>query len=141
MDTKHQIQAMNKFEKGYNCAQTVACTYADEIGLEEELIFRLTEGFGGGFAHMGHMCGVLSGLTMVESYRMCKDMEHMPEGKFVTYEQIQPLIQRFEAEMGYVNCHDILAHHDQTLIQGKKACCRACVKLACQILDERFVEA
>ena len=42
----HKIQAITNFEKGYNCAQAVACAYADDLGIDEELLFRLTEGFG-----------------------------------------------------------------------------------------------
>lgn len=136
---EHHKNAIDNFEKGYNCAQAVACAYAKELGIEEEMIFRLMEGFGGGFAHTGHMCGVLSGLTMVESYRVCSDMNHMPEGKFNTYDHIQAMLKVFETQMGHVDCHEILAHHDQTLIHGKKACCRSCVKLACQILDEQLI--
>ena len=133
---KHKEIAIHNFVHGYNCAQAVACAYAKELGFYEEEIFRLMEGFGGGFAHLGHTCGVISGLTMVESYRICKDMKHMPEGKLHTYEHIQPLIQHFEERIGYVTCKEILSHLDNTLIDGKKKCCRTCVETACAILDE-----
>lgn len=132
----HKEVAIKRFVEGYNCAQAVACSYAEELGLKEEMIFRLMEGFGGGLAHMGHTCGVISGLTMVESYRVCEDMSHMPDGKLMTYAHLQPKLQQFQDNIGSLNCHEILRTHDQTLIDGKKACCRTCVELACQILDE-----
>lgn len=136
----HKIQAITNFEKGYNCAQAVACAYADDLGIDEELLFRLTEGFGGGFTHMGYMCGTLSGLTIVESYRKCRDMKHMPNGKLETYAHIQPIIQAFQKEIKAVNCKDILEKGDQTLINGKKKCCRSCVMMACDLLDHPWIE-
>ena len=36
--------------KGYNCAQSVACAFCEELGLDEQLIFKLNEGFGAGLA-------------------------------------------------------------------------------------------
>ena len=136
----HKLKAIEYFEKGYNCAQVVACAYANELDLNEELIFRLMEGFGGGFAHMGYMCGTLSGLTLVESYRKCKDMDHIPNGKLETYAHIQPLINAFQEKIGSVNCKDILDTGDQMLINGKKKCCRFCVMKACELLDDGVVE-
>ena len=35
-----------RHDKGYNCAQAVACTYCDLFGYKEEDVFRMTEGFG-----------------------------------------------------------------------------------------------
>lgn len=136
----HKKEAIKLFENGYNCAQAVACVYADDLGIDEELLFRLAEGFGGGFAHMGYMCGTLSGLTMVESYRKCLDKKHMPNGKLETYAYIQPFIQAFQKEIGAVNCKDILEKGDSTLINGKKKCCRICVIKACDLLDHSLVE-
>ena len=34
-----------RHDKGFNCAQAVACTYCDLLGYKEEDIFRMTEGF------------------------------------------------------------------------------------------------
>lgn len=32
--------------KGYNCAQAVACAYCDLVGVDEETMFKMAEGFG-----------------------------------------------------------------------------------------------
>lgn len=39
-----------KHKSGYNCAQAVACAYCDLVGIDEETMFRLTEGLGLGMA-------------------------------------------------------------------------------------------
>jgi hypothetical protein len=33
-------------EQGYNCAQSVACAFSDEVALDAQQLFQLTEGFG-----------------------------------------------------------------------------------------------
>ena len=38
--------------KGYNCAQAVACAYCDLVGVSEDEIFRMTEGYGLGMGCM-----------------------------------------------------------------------------------------
>ena len=41
-----------RHDKGFNCAQAVACTYCDLLGYKEEDVFRMTEGFGLGMGCM-----------------------------------------------------------------------------------------
>ena len=48
---------IKRHNKGFNCAQAVACTYCDLLGLEEETVFRMTEGFGAGMGCMQATCG------------------------------------------------------------------------------------
>ena len=37
-------ETIERHDKGYNCAQSVACTYADLVGLDEATMFKVTEG-------------------------------------------------------------------------------------------------
>lgn len=136
----YQEIAIKKFEEGYNCAQAVACCYAKELGISEELIYRMLEGFGGGVAHSGHLCGTISGITLVKSYMDCPDMSAPGTTKEATYAKLQPLLKQFEQVIGNANCRDILAHGDETLVHGKKSCCRECVKTACNLLDHELVK-
>ena len=45
MNTKAE-RAIELHKKGYNCAQAVACTFCKELGINEEEMFRISEGFG-----------------------------------------------------------------------------------------------
>ena len=49
---------------GYNCAQAVACAFAEEAGADEAMIFRMAEGFGSGMGTMQGVCGALVGAVM-----------------------------------------------------------------------------
>ena len=48
---------MLKHKKGYNCAQTIACTYCDLVGVDEETMFKLTEALGLGMGGMEEIEG------------------------------------------------------------------------------------
>ena len=63
MSTKAEY-AISLHDKGYNCAQAVACTFCKEFGVDEQEMFRIAEGFGLGMGMM-EMCGALSGMMMV----------------------------------------------------------------------------
>ena len=51
-------------ERGYNCAQAVACALAPEIGADTEACYVLSEGFGGGMGGHTETCGAISGGVM-----------------------------------------------------------------------------
>ena len=53
--SKKVEQAMAFHDKGYNCAQAVACSFCEEFGIDQETMFRVSEGFGLGMGMMD-MC-------------------------------------------------------------------------------------
>ena len=53
-----QQQAAQFHAMGYNCAQSVACAFADKVDLDKVALFKVTEGLGLG---MGGMNGDLRG--------------------------------------------------------------------------------
>ena len=55
-----QEKAMELHNKGYNCAQAVACSFCEELGLEESVVFAACEGFGLGMGAMQATCGAVS---------------------------------------------------------------------------------
>jgi len=72
--TKEEIDrrvriAMENHCKGYNCAQSVTCAFSDLVDMDEETLFKITEGLGLGMGGMERTCGaisaaaILSGLT------------------------------------------------------------------------------
>lgn len=51
MDTRVE-KTIERHKKGYNCAQAVACTYCDLVGVDEETMFKMTEALGLGMGCM-----------------------------------------------------------------------------------------
>lgn len=63
-----------RHDKGFNCAQAVACTYCDLLGYKEEDIFRMTEGFGAGMGGMQATWCALSGAVLLQDLRTAMEL-------------------------------------------------------------------
>ena len=84
MSTKAEY-ATKLHENGCNCAQAVACAFADETGIPEETLFAACEGFGLGMGGMAATCGAVSGAVMLAGLKnSCKNLEQ-PASKADTY--------------------------------------------------------
>ena len=58
-------ETIKKHDKGYNCAQAVACTYCDLVGMDEETMFKVAEGLGLGVGCMEGTCGAVTGACLL----------------------------------------------------------------------------
>ena len=77
-------KALAYHRQGYNCAQAVACAFAEELGVDERELFRVTEAFGFGMGTMG-TCGAVSGMAAVAGLAQSDgDLAH-PGSKRQTY--------------------------------------------------------
>lgn len=140
--------AKSYFEQGYNCSQAVALAFADEIGMDSNMIARLTGGFGGGIGRMREVCGTVSGTAFVLSalygYSDPKDNEI----KAKLYNQIQKVAGEFKDENGSVVCRELLGltksgfdnpqPEKRTDKYYKKRPCGELVKMSADIL-EKFI--
>ena len=59
--------ASAKHRNGYNCCQAVACTFADKVGIDESLIYKMGEGFGAGMGTAGLVGPLAVYATMSEA--------------------------------------------------------------------------
>lgn len=101
-------KAYENFLKGYNCAQAVAVTYCDVLGLDEETAARLASGFGGGMGRMREVCGAFSGAVMVMSAVYGYSDPKNGAEKTELYENIRALADSFRAETGSIICKELL---------------------------------
>ena len=74
--TACQAQAAEYHARGFNCAQAVACTLAPAVGLDPQVAFTLTEGFGAGMGGMTETCGAISGAVAIMGFVMSDGMEN-----------------------------------------------------------------
>lgn len=65
MEMEKRIEkAMKGKEKGYTCCQCVVMAISDLIDIDETIIFKIAEGFGGGVGGLQEICGVVSAMAM-----------------------------------------------------------------------------
>lgn len=128
------------FMKGYNCAQSVAAAFAEEMNMQEADAARLTIGFGGGIGRMREVCGTVSGMAFVLSAL------YADEGKGSVYAKIQAVAEKFEQENGSIVCRELLGldkngkrcpvPEPRTEQYYKKRPCNQLVHMAVDILEE-----
>ena len=118
-------------KKGYNCAQAVLCAFADKIGFNEDVLFRLSEAFGGGMGGTRGVCGAVSAMVFVAGALKSCGIDSLPStNKFESYNFAGNLMEKFKNEVGTILCDEI---------KGKKLCsCDDCIVKAIKILEENI---
>lgn len=100
--------AYQNFLSGYNCTQSIAVAFAEELGLDKNTAARLSSGFGGGMGRMREVCGTFSGVVFVLSalygYSEPKDLTAKKE----LYEKIRNLADKFREDNGSIICRELL---------------------------------
>ena len=132
MSSKKAEYARELHQKGYNCAQAVACSFCEELGVDEETLFRISEGFGFGMGMM-EMCGALSGMAMVIGLN--NSVGNLAKGeatKGSTYKQVKEYIHRFQEKNGAYLCREL-----KGVETGKMLCsCPQCIMDAAELTEE-----
>ena len=75
MSTKVE-KALELHGKGYNCAQAVACSFCEEFGVDQETMFKISEGFGFGMGMMD-MCGAVTGMMWLLEWTTASEILKM----------------------------------------------------------------
>lgn len=139
-------RAKEYFLQGYACSQAVALAFADLTGLDEATLVKLTLPFGGGMGRLRLTCGALSGMAAIVGLLFAKE-ENTAENKMHTYQIVQGLCKKFEAENGHLLCGDLLEKMQVPVEVGgvaeprtkeyyQKRLCSDLVASAARILDE-----
>lgn len=122
-------KAVEKHENGYNCAQAVACVFADQLGYSEEELFRLTEAFGGGMGGTQGVCGAVSAMVLVAGGIKSYGLDKLPEtNKKESYDFARELMERFQGKIGTILCSEIKCEQLHS--------CDECIEDAVKILED-----
>ncbi len=143
----HAEKARDNFLAGYNCAQAVACAFADDMKLTEEQVARLASGFGGGIGKMRQACGAVTGAVMVYSYLRGYSDPEDPTAKAQHYARVQQFCLAFQEKWNSIICRDLLAglqlkHEDTSAPEArtpeyyKTRPCARFVECAAQLLED-----
>lgn len=122
-------KAVENHKKGCNCAQAVACVFADRLGYSEDTLFRLTEAFGGGMGGTQGVCGAVSAMVLVTGAVKSYGMDELPQtNKQNSYDSARELMEKFESEVGTIMCAEI---------KNKQLCsCDECIEKGVELLEQ-----
>lgn len=130
MTTEERIaKATEMHERGYNCAQSVACAFADKTELSPQVLFALNEGYGAGTGTTEGVCGALMGAIMLGSLKSSSRHLEKPDSKPATMKLSRTLMQAFKESAGALYCKDL-----KGTSTGKVICsCPECINKACEL--------
>jgi C_GCAxxG_C_C family probable redox protein len=137
--SQHVNEAKRLFVGGYNCAQAILATYAEEEGLSRAEALAVASGFGAGMGRLGEVCGALTGAFLVLGLRYGKTAVDDPNIKVAVYEHIVAFSERFRAAHGSLICRDLLGC-DMRTPEGRKVAADkglhvgVCLPLVCEMV-------
>ena len=134
--TKADIAA-ERFSTGSACSQSIAVTFAGEVGLDPELAYRLMTGFAGGMGSKQYTCGVVTAGVFVLSARYGSNSPEEAENKAETKRLTAKFIDAVEKRLGSSSCREILG---MSLDEARErdlfaSVCTNCVRVAAEELD------
>ena len=137
-------QAGALFDRGYNCAQSVACAFADLTGLPEENLAKMASSFGGGIGRLRETCGAVSGMALVLGMLAGYSDPGDSAAKSAHYARVQRAVRAFAAENGSLICRELLGldenfkpkpPEERTEAYYKKRPCGELCQQAAEILE------
>ena len=94
---------MENFRAGYNCAQAVLVTFAEELGMDRETASKLSLSFGAGMGGLREVCGACSGMFMCAGLKFGFSDVTAPDAlakKKEHYQRIQKMAAQFAERSG-----------------------------------------
>jgi C_GCAxxG_C_C family probable redox protein len=101
-------KAVDLFCAGYNCSQSTAAAFAEELGIDDASALAMMAGFGGGVAGKREMCGAVSGLVFVLSLANGTYDPKDNDAKTALYKNISDGIAEFSEQFGTTCCRELL---------------------------------
>ncbi len=128
-------KAMELHDRGFNCAQAVACAFAEEIGVPEEVLFAAAEGFGLGMGGAAATCGAVTGAVMLAGFKnSCGDPAN-PGTKASTYQLSKEITGEFEKKNGSLACWELKGIGTGKVLRTCAGCIADAVELAEKMLE------
>lgn len=112
-------RAVELFNEGYNCSQSVVAAFADLYGFTFEQSLRMSASFGGGIGRMRQTCGAACGMFLLTGLD-CGAIDGSDRaGKSHNYAQVQQLAAQFKAQNGSLICAELLGLKPNAPISSK----------------------
>lgn len=129
-------ETLKKHDQGYNCAQAVACTYCDLVGVDEEVMFKVTEGFGAGMGNMQGVCGAVSGACALAGMKNSTGNMAKPDSKGRTYKLSKAILDEFKSQNSTLICEELKGKGTGKALRSCPDCIMDAARIAEKILFE-----
>ncbi|WP_319502412.1 C-GCAxxG-C-C family protein [uncultured Draconibacterium sp.] len=114
-------EALNRFDEGYACSQSVLLAFADHFKLDKTMAKRISATFGGGMGRLRETCGAVTGGFMVIGLAFGNEEPKDMETKLNSYKKVRELNNLVEDIHGTTNCRQLLIKHaTEAQVQDRK---------------------
>lgn len=136
-------EAKDLFLSGYNCAQSVVLSFADDLKFSKELAQKMAAGFGGGMGKQQETCGAVTGAIMVLGLMKGEEVNNNDELKSAAYASVKDLTREFVSSYKTTQCRELIGCDLNTAEGSEKFkeekimenICAPCVEKAVQIIE------
>lgn len=125
-------KALENHKKGYNCSQAVACAYCDLVGVDEETMFKIMEGYGLGMGGAQATCGAVSGAVAIAGMKNSAGNLEGPFSKGATYKLSKEIVNEFTNLNQSVVCKDLKGMDTGKVLRS----CDGCIEDASHLLEK-----
>jgi C_GCAxxG_C_C family probable redox protein len=131
------------FKEGFSCSMAVLAAYCEQFGLDKNLAYKVSSGFGGGM-HLDQTCGAVTGAFMVLGLKYGRTRADDIDAKMKVAQLTNEFAKKFRTRHVSIKCTDLIGCNISTK-QGFedakkkdvfKTLCPKYVKSAAEILDE-----
>ena len=123
---------IKRHNKGYNCAQAVACTYCDLVGVDEEKTFKMTEALGLGMGGMQGTCGAVTGACVLAGMKVSTGNMEQPNSKMNSYQLAREITSQFQEQNGSLICKELKGVDTGKVLRS----CQDCIKDAAGLVEQ-----
>lgn len=101
-------QAVENFETGFNCAQSVFLAYSDVFELDLDMAKKMSVSFGGGMGRMREVCGTVSAMAMLAGFKYPVIDPSDQEARTRNYAMVQKMCDLFKENHETIICRQLL---------------------------------
>ena len=129
--TKKEL-AIAYHNQKYNCAQAVAMAFAEEAGIDKELLFKVCEGCGIGMGGMEGTCGAVTGAVILAGLKNSDGNFENPGTKAATYQLSREIVKQFREKNGTSICGELKGIETGKVLRS----CPDCIMDAVEIVED-----
>ena len=96
MSKKSEI-ALQKFESGYNCAQSVLLAYCNDVNIDSSTASKIGWGFGAGMGRRQEVCGAVTGGIIAIGAKYGTQQDDKKAATELIYSKTKDLLNRFQS--------------------------------------------
>ena len=123
-------KALTNHHSRYNCAQAVACAFAEDFGYDEAEVFAMMEAFGFGMGCMT-VCGAVSAMTAVVGMKESVAEPGNSSTKKKSYAVSKAMHKAFREKNSSVICREIKGVDTKVVLRS----CDGCIIDAVEIIE------